>query len=54
MWSALVLIFFISSSFVDTFEPPITAVYGSSYSFNALVREAISFWSKIPAHASFE
>ena len=54
IWSALVLIFFISSSFVDTFEPPMTAVYGPSYSFKALVKEAISFWSKIPAHASFE
>ena len=44
----------ISSSFVETFAPPIIAVYGLSDSFNALVKASISCCNKIPAQAYFE
>ena len=46
--------FLMSSSFVDTFAPPIMATKGLSEFFNALVNASISFSNNKPAHENFE
>ena len=43
----------ISSSFVEIFEPAITAVNGFSIEVKALLSELISFSKRSPAHENF-